>query len=197
MGNAESGEGSRPKGEALEKKETVGTGVVNVLMKLGCVSGQDACDGPEEDVTESPLDPPHALDGVAATFEEANDLKFHRDHQVHQMNKQEAIFLREFKTMMTSGFKLIEHGPGGAFATRTLRLTADERHIVWDDTDATSTLALADVKRVSCDGKGRVPEDVADRCLVLEAAARVLVFETVDTETRELIADGFDLMLGF
>ena len=93
MGQAESGQLGREPPSPTDKNN-LGVGVVNVLMKLGCVSGQDACDGPEEEVLESPLDPPHPLDGVPATFSEANDVAFHHDAQVSQMNKSEAIFLR-------------------------------------------------------------------------------------------------------
>ena len=164
MGQAESGQLGREPSSPTDKNN-LGVGVVNVLMKLGCVSGQDACDGPEEEVLESPLDPPHPLDGVPATFSEANDVAFHHDAQVSQMNKSEAIFLREFKTMMTSGFKLIQHDAGQA-TTRTLRLAVEQDRVIWGD-GATECLPLADVTRVRRGAAGAVPEDVDERSLCL------------------------------
>lgn len=127
MGNSESSESGQDGPPPLEAPadRPMGLGVVNVLMKLGCVSGQDDAIEDEEEQPTSPLDPPHPLDGVPATYGEANDVQFHHDAQVTQMNKSEAIFLREFRTMMRSGFKLIQHDNGEA-ATRTLRLTPDD-----------------------------------------------------------------------
>ena len=55
MGQAESGQLGREPPSPTDKNN-LGVGVVNVLMKLGCVSGPDACDGPEEAVRASPLD---------------------------------------------------------------------------------------------------------------------------------------------
>lgn len=212
MGNAESSEsggGGGEGGEAPASQQPLGLGVVNVLMKLGCVSSQDAADedencGPGGNgsgggggcvVAESPLDPPHPLDGVAATYGEAHDVHFHHEHQMSQMNKSEEIFLKEFRVMMETGFKLIEHVAGDA-STKTLRLTRDTV-VVWSDdlSSASASAPLADLSRVLRGGGGRVTEDIDDRCLVLEAGATCLVLETVDTETRELIADGFELLL--
>jgi len=61
------------------------------------------------------------LDGVAATYAQANDVDFHRTQQENQMKRSELVFLREFKTMMIAGFKLIKHDVYGTAVTQTLR----------------------------------------------------------------------------
>ena len=58
-----------------------------------------------------------------------------------------------------------------------------------------SSRLFQELRALSEQPAGAVPEDVDERSLCLEASGKCYVFETVDTETRELIADGFDLML--
>ena len=128
---------------------------------------------------------------MAATYAEANDFSFHREQQEHQMKRSEVVFLREFRNMLQAGFRLIEHSAQGSSTTETLRLTTDGTALVWNG----RSLPLVRVAAVSRADALLPKHCCAERCLALVTAAEVLVFETVDLETRDLIADGFDLLL--
>ena len=56
------------------------------------------------------------------------------------------------------------------------------------------SVPLKSLTRICRGGNRLAPVEINDRCIVLETAELSLVFETVDKETRELIADGFELM---
>mmetsp|Transcript_12747 Transcript_12747/g.42560 ORF Transcript_12747/g.42560 Transcript_12747/m.42560 type:complete len:210 (-) Transcript_12747:33-662(-) len=201
MGNSSSNESAAGAGkaDASDYFNSSGSGFVKLLLTMGCITGglDDDDSDDDGDIVGGPLDPPHPLDGVAATYAQANDVDFHRTQQENQMKRSELVFLREFKTMMIAGFKLIKHDVYGTAVTQTLRLTSDHKTIAWGPTEAGDehTVPLYQIVAVSRGGLDLVPPDVDDRCLVLDCDDNAHVFETVDRETRELIADGFELLL--
>ena len=76
-------------------------GFAKYLLSLGCFSGSHNV--LDDDDRGEPLDPPHPLDGVAATYDEANDLAFHRRRQIEQVRQSELLFLTEFRRMLARG----------------------------------------------------------------------------------------------
>ena len=148
---------------------------LRMLLSMGCFSGNLAVDEDEVQNNE-PLDPPHPLDGVPATYEEATDVDFHRRQQEEQMKKSELVFYTEFLKMMHSGFRLILRSK-----PTTLQILDDV--ISWQD----DGIPLHDLVAVQ-------PAD--DRAFSLVGSSvESPVFETVDRETRDLIVDGFDLLI--
>jgi len=93
------------------------------------------------------------------------------------------------KYRLTSDHKTIACAPARSFAL--------SRSFRWGPTEAGDehTVPLYQIVAVSRGGLDLVPPDVDDRCLVLDCDDNAHVFETVDRETRELIADGFELLL--
>lgn len=163
---------------------------MKVIMSMGCLSGQQESDVVVDE--HDALDPPHPLDGVPATYDEAQNFDFHRSKQENQMKKSEELFLHEFKKMLSSGFKLIKHDAEAPSETLVLRLCG--RSISW--TDQSPPVRLSDVRLVERGGYHEVSPTLDDRCfvIILDEFSHV-VFQTVDNETRELIVDGFDLLL--
>ena len=144
---------------------------------------------------------------------------------MQQMKESERVFLREFLIMMKGGFKLIKHGKRGTTSARTLLLSADEQEISWEtrrrtkrgnsmtpspaDSDelakgpekdaGSNCVRVSDIQQVRRDlpPKHTVPSDRTKCCFTLVTRSRTVILETIDPETRELIADGFHLLLQY
>ena len=87
---------------------------------------------------------------------------------------------------------MVHHAARGV-DTRTLRLTEDSSHIAWLEDG--STVPLAHVQNIVRGANAHAPPGCGERCFVLEGPGLGLCFETVDRDTRELIADGFELLV--
>ena len=74
-----------------------------LVLMLGCTlpgfSFDDDDDEPLRGKDAAALDafatPPHPLDGVPATYDQATNMDFHRQQQAQQMQESERVFLRE------------------------------------------------------------------------------------------------------
>lgn len=105
-----------------------------------------------------------------------------------ELKPSELLFLREFRKMLSNGFELIKHDQG-AMETHTLKI--QDETICWTD----GRVPLSEIEAIERGAGGVAPPVVEHKCLVLVTTQSSAVFETVDGNTRELIADGFDLLL--
>ena len=154
-------------------------------------------------------EPPHPLDGVSATYDQAIDIEFHRQQQLVQVMESEKTFLREFVGMLKGGFRLIKHSRSGAASMRILKISSDGREISWElKRAAGESPAPAAARGAAAGGENvvfslneirtvrraipvaSVPKVHAERCFTLVVNSRAVVFEAIDAATRELIVDG-------
>lgn len=112
----------------------------------------------------------------------------------------ENAFLSEFTNVLRDGLSVKKHDADGV-KKRVLKLEADGTTLSWNvkgkSTSTDGTFSILNIKKITRGAFGKsTAKKKAKRCFTIATQdEKSFYVETKDSETRDILADGFELML--
>lgn len=112
----------------------------------------------------------------------------------------ENAFLSEFTNVLRDGLSVKKHDADGV-KKRVLKLEADGTTLSWNvkgkSTSTDGTFSILNIKKITRGAFGKsTAKKKAKRCFTIATQdEKSFHVETKDSETRDILADGFELML--